>query len=121
MHYCRRDSHATSRTPIYANITQTGRISVYCSWFWVVLVGFVGFVGGFGWFWVVLLVVLDGFGWFWVVLGGFVGFVGGFGWFWVVLLVVLDGFGWFWVVLGGFGWFRVLVTTALPSWIAILT
>ena len=50
MHYCRRDSHATSRTPIYANITQTGRIRVYCTWFWVVLVGF---VGGFGWFWVV--------------------------------------------------------------------
>ena len=70
MHYCRRDSHATSPTAIYANITQTGRIWVYCSWFWVVLVGFVGFVGGFGWFWVVLLVV-------WVVLGGF-------GWFWVV-------------------------------------
>ena len=70
MHYCRRDSHATSRTPIYTNITQTSRIRVYCSWFWVVLVGFVdfvgGFVGGFGWFWV----VLDGFGWFWVVLGG---------------------------------------------------
>ena len=67
MHYCRRDSHATSRTPIYANITQTGRIRVYCSWFWVVLVGFVGFVGGFGWFWVVLLVVLGGFESFWVV------------------------------------------------------
>ena len=40
------DSHATSQTAIYANITQTGRIRVYCSWFWVVLVGFVGF----GWF-----------------------------------------------------------------------
>ena len=53
MHDCQRDSHATSRTAIYANITQTGRIRVYCSWFWVVLVGFVGFVGGFGWFWVV--------------------------------------------------------------------
>ena len=53
MHYCRRDSHATSRTAIYANVTQTGRIWVYCSWFWVVLVGFDGFVGGFGWFWVV--------------------------------------------------------------------
>ena len=40
---------------------------IYCSWFWVVLVGFVGFVGGFGsfcwWFWV----VLGGFGSFWVV------------------------------------------------------
>ena len=60
MHYCGRDSHATSRTVIYI-ITQTGRIRVYCSWFWVVLVGFVGFVGGFGWFcW-----------WFWVVLGRF--------------------------------------------------
>ena len=77
MHYCRRDSHATSPTAIYANITQTGRIWVYCSWFWVVLVGFVGFVGGFGWFWVVLLVVLGGFESFWVVLGRF-------GWFWVV-------------------------------------
>ena len=30
-----------------------------------------------GWFWLVLLVVLGGFGWFWIVLGGF-------GWFWVV-------------------------------------
>ena len=78
MHYCRRDSHATSPTAIYANITQTGRIWVYCSWFWVVLVGFVGFVGGFGWFWVVLLVVLGRFGWFWVVLGGF-------GWFRVLV------------------------------------
>ena len=77
MHHCRRDSHATSRTPIYANILQTGCIRVYCSWFWVVLVGFVGFEGGFGWFWVVLLVVLGGFGWFWLVLVGF-------GWFWVV-------------------------------------
>ena len=68
MHYCRRDSHATSPTAIYANITQTGRIWVYCSWFWVVLVGFVGFVGGF----------VGGFGWFWVVLGGF-------GWFRVLV------------------------------------
>ena len=81
MHYCGRDSHATSRTAIYANITQTGRIRVYCSWFWVVLVGFVGFVGGFGWFWVVLLVVLGGFGSFWVVLGGF-------GWFRVLVTTV---------------------------------
>ena len=47
------DSHATSQTAIYANITQTGRIRVYCSWFWLVL-----------------LVVLAGFGSFWVVLGG---------------------------------------------------
>ena len=62
-----RDSHVTSQTANYANITQTGRIRVYCSWFWVVLVGFVGFVGGFGWFWLVLLVVLGRFGWFWVV------------------------------------------------------
>ena len=61
-------SHAKPQTAIYANITQTGRIifRVYCSWFWVVLVGFVGFEGGFGWFWVVLLVVLGRFGWFWV-------------------------------------------------------
>ena len=72
MHDCQRDSHATSPTAIYANITQTGRIRVYCSWFWVVLVGFVGFVGGFGWFWLVFLVVLAGFGWF-------------FRWFWLVL------------------------------------
>ena len=51
---CERDRHATPQTAIYANITQTGRIRVYCSWFWVVLVGFVGgFVGGFGSFWVV--------------------------------------------------------------------
>ena len=72
--YCLRDSHATSRTTIYANITQTGRIWVYCSWFWVVLVGF---VGGFGWFCWWFWVVLGRFGWFWVVLGGF-------RWFWVV-------------------------------------
>ena len=78
MHYCRRDSHATSRTAIYANIPQIGRIWVYCSWFWVALVGFVAFLGGFGWFWVVLLVVLGGFGSFWVVLGGF-------GWFRVLV------------------------------------
>ena len=52
---CQRDSHATSQTVIYANIAQTGRIRVYCSWFWVVLVGFVGFLGGFGSFWVVLV------------------------------------------------------------------
>ena len=32
---------------------------------------------GFGSFWLVLLVVVGGFGWFWVVLSGF-------GWFWVV-------------------------------------
>ena len=82
MHYCRRDSHATSRTPIYTNITQTGRIRVYSSWFWVVLVGFVGFVGGFGWFWLVLLVILGGFGWFWVVLGGF-------GWFRVLVTTAI--------------------------------
>ena len=60
MHDCQRDSHATSQTAIYANIMQTGRIRVYCCWFWVVLVGF---VSGFGWFWV----VLGRFGWFWVV------------------------------------------------------
>ena len=95
MHYCRRDSHATSRTAIYANIPQIGRIWVYCSWFWVALVGFVGFVGGFGWFWVVLLVVLGGFGSFWV----------------VPCFSNYGRFGWFWVVLGRFGWFRVLVTT----------
>ena len=63
MHDCQRDSHATSETAMYANITQTGRIRVYCSWFWVVLVGFVSFVGGFGWFWL----VLGRLGWFWVV------------------------------------------------------
>ena len=84
---CERVSHVTPQTAIYANITQTCRIRVCCSWFWVVLVGFVGFVKGFGWFcW-----------WFWVVLGSF-------GWFWVVL----GGFGWFWVV-------RVLVTTKISG------
>ena len=56
MHDCQRDSHATSPTAIYANITQTGRIRVYCRWFWVVLAGFVGVCS-----------------WFWVVLAGFVG------------------------------------------------
>ena len=58
--------------------TQTGRIGVCCSWFWVVLVGFVGFVGGFGWFCWWFWVVLGRFGWFWVVLGGF-------GWFRVLV------------------------------------
>ena len=68
MHDWQRDSHATSQAAIYANITQIGRIRVYCIWFWVVLVGFVGFVGGFGWCcW-----------WFWVILGGF-------GWFLVLV------------------------------------
>ena len=43
MHDYQRDSHATSQTAIYANITQTGRIRVYCKWVWVVL-------AGFGWF-----------------------------------------------------------------------
>ena len=52
---------------VLAQYRATGRIRVYCSWFWVVLVGFVGFVGGFGWFWLVLLVVLGRFGWFWLV------------------------------------------------------
>ena len=37
-----------------------------------------GFVGGYGWFWLVLLVVLAGFGSFWVVLAGF-------GWFRVLV------------------------------------
>ena len=60
-HDCQRDSHATSHTAIYANITQTGSIRVYRRWFWVVLVGF---VGGCGWFWLALLLVLVGFGWF---------------------------------------------------------
>ena len=58
MHDCQRDSHATSQTAIYTNIIQTGRIRVYCSWFWVVLVSFVGFVGGFGWFWLVPCFIL---------------------------------------------------------------
>ena len=76
MHYCRRDSHTTSRTAIYANITQTGRIWVYCSWFWVVLVGF-GFVGGFGWFCWWFWVVLGRFGWFRVLVTtlSFIGFM----------------------------------------------
>ena len=41
------DSHSTqiSRKPVVLG---------YCSRFWIVLVGFVGFVGGFGSFWVVL-------------------------------------------------------------------
>ena len=56
----------------------------------LVVLGISIFVDGFGSFWVVLLVVVGGFGWFWVVLGSF---------------------GWFWVVLDGFGWFHVLVTT----------
>ena len=43
---------------------QTGRIRIYCSWFWVVLVGFVGLE-------VVLAGFVGGFGWIWVVLGGF--------------------------------------------------
>ena len=51
MHDCQRDSHAKTQTAIYANITQTGRIRVYCRWFWVVLAGF---VGGCRWVWVIL-------------------------------------------------------------------
>ena len=66
MHDCQHDSHATSQTAIYASITQTGRIRVYCSWIWIVLVGFVGFVGCFGW-----LVILAGFGWFRVLVTTF--------------------------------------------------
>ena len=48
MHDCQRYSHATSQTAISANITQSGRIRVYCSWFWVVL-------GRFGWFRVLVI------------------------------------------------------------------
>ena len=48
---CQCDGHATSQTTIYANITQSGCIKVYCGWFWVVLAGF---VGGRRWFWLVL-------------------------------------------------------------------
>ena len=57
MHDCQRDSHATSQTAIYANITQIGRVRVYCRWFWVVLAGFVAGCSGF---WV----VSGSFGWF---------------------------------------------------------
>ena len=59
MHACQRDSHATSQTAIYANITQTGRIRVYCRCFCVVLAGFVGVSS---WFWVVLAGFVGGFG-----------------------------------------------------------
>ena len=61
----RRPSTQISRKPV---------LLVCCSWFGVVLVGFVGFVGGFGWFWLVFGGFVGGFWWFWVVLGGF-------GWF----------------------------------------
>ena len=71
MHYCRRDSHATSRTPIYTISRK------------LVVLGYI--LAGFGSFWLVLLVL-------WVVLAGF---VGDFGWFWVVL----GGFGWFCVLV----------------------
>jgi len=47
----RRPSTQISRKPV---------VLVCCGRFWVVLVGFVGFVGGFGWF----------CSWFWVVLAG---------------------------------------------------
>ena len=70
-----RDSHATSQTAIYANITQTGRIRVYCSWFWDYMAYWHEVYTGFGSFWLVLLVL-------WVVLGGF---VGGFRWFRVLV------------------------------------
>ena len=64
--------------PIYTNITQTGRIRVYCSWFWVrVLFDFVGFVGGF----------VGGFGWVWVVLGHF-------GWFRVLVTTIVVQYFW---------------------------
>jgi len=59
MHACQRDSHATSQTAIYANITQTGRIRVYCRLLCVVLAGF---VGNSSWFWVVLAGFVGGFG-----------------------------------------------------------
>ena len=32
-------SRNITQTAMYANITQTGRIKVYCGWFWVVLAG----------------------------------------------------------------------------------
>ena len=51
-----------------------------------VVLGYIELVLGrfrwFCWFWVVLLVVLGGFGWFWVVLGGF-------GWFRVLVTTEL--------------------------------
>ena len=61
MHDCQRDSHKTSQTAIYANITQTGLIRVYCRWFWVVL-------AVFWWFWVSLASIVGGCRWFWLVM-----------------------------------------------------
>ena len=58
MHAFQRDSHATSPTAIYANITQTGRIRVYCRWFCVVLPDF---LGSSSWFWIVLARFVGGF------------------------------------------------------------
>ena len=47
--FFQRDGHATTQMVIYANITQTGRIRVYCRWFWLVLLVVVGgFLGHFG-------------------------------------------------------------------------
>mgnify|MGYP000365069600 CR=1 FL=1 len=56
MHDCQRDSHATSPMAIYANITQTGRISML----WLVLGRFGWFCWFCRWFWLVLWVVLAG-------------------------------------------------------------
>ena len=54
-------SHATSRKPFSKRFFRSyWTVLVFCGWFWVVLLVV---VGGFGWFWM----VLDGFGWFWVV------------------------------------------------------
>ena len=59
MHDWQSVSHATSQAAIYANISRKLVVLRYI-------------VAGFGWFWLVLWVVLAGFG-------------GGFGWFWLVL------------------------------------
>ena len=59
MHYCQRDSHATSHTVIYANITQTGRITNYLGY---IVAGFGLFCWFCGWFWLVLAGLVGGFG-----------------------------------------------------------
>ena len=58
------------QTAIYANITQIGRVRVYCRWFWVVLAGFVAGCSGF---WVVLWFLYVSVGFCWARIGTILG------------------------------------------------
>jgi len=50
MHVFRRDGRAAARMVICASVTQTGRIRVYCGWFWLVCWWLWVVLGHFGWF-----------------------------------------------------------------------